>query len=440
MILVLAVVLALVQGMAAPDRVTSPLPENVELIPLEGTTFEYGRGSYVGPLDVEAAGDGLGLVESQPLDAYLTGLREVPASWPGEALAAQAVAARTFVVWTLKRGRTEGGRLYDYDICATSACQVYRGSAIAADAAAAPWVAAVARTSGEILVYDGSPAHTFYSSSAGSRTRPVQDIWGGGGAPYLVAVDSDESGVTPYEEWTVELSGSTFSRILTAAGLAIGEPLEEAFVDRPPEGSGIADVVVGTEAGRTRLSVGRFRAILNHHGPQLYPGLLPAARPDGGRWPQAILSYSFEMEWEPAEPELPSRLSSILPASDRPQPGTVRITGEGWGHGVGMSQWGAKAMSDRGASYTEILGHYYAGLEPASFDLPDVVRIGLAEGEAALDIRATGSFEMRANGISLGIMPAGLWTFRRAGSGVAVVPPVELVVHGGIAIRRNWPR
>lgn len=433
--------LALLFALLAPGQAATELPETVELIPLEGTTLQYGRGEFVGALDVVAAGTGLGLVESQPLDAYLTGLREVPATWPAEALAAQAVAARTFAVWSMARGRSASGRTFGYDICATTACQVYRGSAVALDADAAPWVDAVYRTANEILIYEGEPAHTFYSSSAGTRTRPVQDVWGGGGVPYLVAVDSPESGVTPYSVWEVELPAPMFSQVLQSAGVDVSDAIVEVFVDQPPEGSGTSDVVVGTEAGRVRIGVRRFRAIFNIHGPDLYPGALPASRPDGRRWPQTVLSYTFEAAWDPGITSVPPGLSSLLPAADRPQPGTVRITGEGWGHGVGMSQWGAKAMSDAGATYEEILGHYYGGLQPTVTDLPETVRIGLAADVAALTVTASGPFELRANGVSLGIMAAGNWTFRRVGGGIAVVPSAEIAARGGGAVLpRKWPR
>lgn len=417
------------------------LPKTLELVPHHGTTFRWGRGAFVGPLDVIVADGGLGLVESQPLDAYLTGLREVPASWPAAALEAQAVAARSFLAWSMARGRRGGGQTYGYDICATQACQVYRGSAIAADPAAAPWVEAVERTSGEVLVFDGAPAHTFYSSSAGSRTRPVQDVWGGSGAPYLVAVDSPEAGVTPYEEWRVELPVNAFQRILAAAGVDVGDAISRVSVDRPPEGGGTSSVVVASEAGLTRISAGRFRAILNLHGPDLYPGLLPARRPSGGLWPQSVLSYTFDVEWKGAEWVAPAGLVEWLPAADLPAASEVRIVGEGWGHGVGMSQWGAKAMSDRGASYDEILAHYYGGLRPVVFDLPDLVRVGLAEFHSELTIEATGPFELRGNGISLGVVPGGEWVFRHIRGGVAAVPPDELVGQWGLLVlQRNWPR
>lgn len=440
MVATLATAFAMVGALLMPG-VSLELPETVELIPVEGTTLRSGRGGFVGPLELVAAGSGLGLIESQSLDTYLTGLREVPPSWPPEALAAQAVAARTFAVWSMARGRSGTGRVFGYDICATSACQVYRGSAVAADPAVAPWVEAVQRTANEILIYEGAPAHTFYSSSAGSRTKPVQDVWGGGGVPYLVAVDSPESGVTPYENWHVELSAAMFSQILRNAGIDVPGTILELFVDSPPEGAGTSDVIVGTAAGRTRIGVRRFRAIFNRHGPELYPGALPASRPDGRRWPQAVLSYTFDARWNSASGSVPERISSILPATDQPQPGTVEIVGEGWGHGVGMSQWGAKAMSDRGATYAEILGHYYGGLQPTATELPELVRIGLAADVAALTVEASGPFELRANGFSLGTMPAGSWTFRRVGGGIAVVPPADVVARGGVAVLpRKWPR
>jgi stage II sporulation protein D len=440
MLIVVAMIVALAQGLVPSHQVPGLLPDNIGLVPLWDTSFELGRGRYVGPLDVVAADAGLGVVETRSLDDYLTGLREVPATWPAEALAAQAVAARTFVVWSIERGRTAAGRMYGYDICATSACQVYRGSAIAADPAAAPWVDAVRRTSTEILLYDGAPAHTFYSSSAGSRTRPVQDIWGGTASPYLVAVDSPEAGVTPYEKWTIGLSAQVFTRIIRTAGFDPGARIEDVSVDHPAEGGGTSAVVVATEEGTIRMSAGQFRASLNKHGPALYPGLLPGRRPDGRRWPQAILSYTFNIEWEPGGAEISEQLARFLPASDRPRPGVVRITGEGWGHGVGMSQWGAKAMSDDGATYGEILGHYYSGLQPVAGNLPDTVKIGLVQDMAEVTIVASGPFELKANGSTLGAMPAGTWVFRHTAGGVGVAPPPEVAARSIGILGRKWPR
>ena len=425
----------------APTALADSLPDTVELVPIGDTELGWGSGRFIGQLDVVAVDGKLGLVEARPLDDYLTGLREVPASWPDAALEAQAVAARSFLAWEMNKGRTGSARTYGFDICATQFCQVYRGSAIGRDPAAAPWVDAVYRTSGEVLLYNGSPAHTFYSSSAGSRTRPVQDVWGGGGSPYLVAVDSPEAGVTPYEQWTVELAGEDVRRVMAAAGIDTGGAITDAFVESPPEGGGRASVVVASKSGLTRLSASRFRAVMNVYGPELYPGLLPASRPDGRRWPQAVLSYTFDVEWDSGDSTTAPALLERLPAIDRTHQGRFVVTGEGWGHGVGMSQWGAKAMADQGAAYDEILAHYYGGLRPEQGELPDSVRIGLVEDALSITVVADGPFEVRANGISLGVAPAGDWEFRAISGGIAVVPPEEAAAGQGPAVlRREWPR
>ncbi|NND01843.1 MAG: SpoIID/LytB domain-containing protein [Acidimicrobiia bacterium] len=440
--LILIVTVAMALAVVAPTTARADsLPERIELVPVGETELAWGSGRFIGNLEVVAVDGKLGLIESRPLDDYLTGLREVPASWPAAALEAQAVAARSFLAWEMNRGRTGSARTYGFDICATQFCQVYRGSAIGRDVAAAPWVDAVYRTSGEVLLYNGSPAHTFYSSSAGSRTRPIQDVWGGGGSPYLVAVDSPEAGVTPYEEWTVALDGEDLRRVFAAAGISTGGSITAAFVEAPREGQGRSTVVVASESGLTRLSASRFRAVMNIYGPELYPGLLPAARPDARRWPQAVLSYTFDVAWEPGDPATPSSLLERLPESDRHHQGRLVIEGEGWGHGVGMSQWGAKAMADQGFTYDEILSHYYGGLTPEVGALPEFVRIGLADDERALTIVADGPFELRANGISLGVGPAGRWEFRAVSGGIAVVPPEEAAAGQGPAVlRRKWPR
>ena len=154
---------------------------------------------------VVASASGLALTETTSVDNYLAGIKEVPFGWPREALAAQVVAARTYLANTLRNGRSERGRRYGYDICASSACQVYVGTGHLGDEAGDRWVEAVTRTAREIITLDGAPILAVYSSSAGSRTMAVQDVWGGAALPYLQPVDSPEEGVSPYASWHVEL-------------------------------------------------------------------------------------------------------------------------------------------------------------------------------------------------------------------------------------------
>ena len=76
--------------------------------------------------------------------------------------------------------------------------------------------------------------------------------------------------------------------------------------------------------------------------------------------------------------------ASLLPPGDATAAGVVTFTGTGWGHGIGMSQWGAQAMGSEGASYVDILSHYYSGLEPkpGTDYLPEEIAVGLSWGTA----------------------------------------------------------
>ena len=407
----------IVAQLAAPASpvVSQPVP-SVSLNPAPGTTLALGRGAYEGTMEISAHRAGLAAVEETTIDRYLLGITEVPSSWPEESLAAQAVAARTYLAWTLFRGRSINGNRYDYDICASQYCQVYRGPGGAAES----WAGAVMSTGGEILFYDDRPAQALYSSSAGRRTRSVQDIWGGTGLPYLEAVDSPESEYTPYRRWELEVTADQFRRVFALGGYSFGERINDVTLRSPGEGNGPEYVAVQTELGITSIPATRFRAVFNVYGPDLYPGLMPAARPAGGRWPQTVLSYSFNVEYEPPQPSP----HPLLPPGDSGSSGVLTVVGEGWGHGVGMSQWGAMAMASSGSNYEEILDLYY-GLAPedGSGVLPETVRVGLFVEQPAISLTADGPFVLSAPGFDPVELPAGEWTFRRSGQGLRVFGP-----------------
>ncbi len=435
--LTVALILAVAPVAAAADD-GGIAAERVVLIPEPGTIFVVDGRGYVGSLEVRADTGGLVLVESVDIDRYLAGIREVPFSWPDETLRAQTVAARTYLAWTLARGRAGAGRTYGFDICATTACQVYRGSGPVTSAEGGRWEDAILTTAGEILVVDGGPAQTLYSSSAGRRTRANQDIFGGDAKAYLQPVASPESGVTPYEQWLVELPAAALLQILDRAGYGVGADLRSLAVATPGEGEGQSSLRVETELGMTTVGVVDLRWVLNDHGPRLYPGLLPARRPDGRRWPQTFLSYTFDVSLERGQRADPP--PSLLPLEEQAPPGTVRFVGEGWGHGVGMSQWGAKAMADEGAGYREILAHYYGGLvpEPGAPYLPDEVKVGLGWGIPELTVAVGGGFRMVVEGSRSRLYRDGTWRFAWDGRTMVVQTPegADLPVNpAGVGLR-----
>jgi stage II sporulation protein D len=150
-----------------------------------------GRG-YRGSLRVKTTGSALEVVNVVGLESYVMGVvpSEMPSKWPGEALASQAVVARTYALAHLSKGG-------DYDLYPDTRSQVYGG--IGAEAASSN--AAVSETANQVVLYDGQPADTFFSSSSGGKTANVQDVWSSPPVPYLVSVPDPYDTLSPYHNW-----------------------------------------------------------------------------------------------------------------------------------------------------------------------------------------------------------------------------------------------
>lgn len=411
----------LVAGPAAAPATAEEAGEAgvVLLVPAGETTLTLAERRYPGSLRIGGHADGLAVVEEATLDDYLLGIREVPFSWPQEALRAQVIAARTYLAWTLSAGRSQNGRRYGYDICATEACQVYAGiGAVLAGGDGERWRAAVASTAGQILVAGGRPAQALYSSTSGGRTRSVEDVFAGADpVPYLRAVPSPGER-SPFVSWSFAVDEEQMSALLAEAGLASGALRSVTTVVRP-DGAGPWQVVVESEGGTTSIDTWRLRTLLNRAAAAVAPDRFPVLRPDGSlrRYPQTVLSPSFVIR---PELELVSGLGGP-PSFVR----VFRIAGRGWGHLVGMSQFGAEAMARAGAGAAQILAHYYSGLvpTPAASLLPELVEVGLLVGAAEVEIRPDGPITVVVDGEPVAEEVLGTWRFEADGDRVRVLPP-----------------
>jgi stage II sporulation protein D len=158
-----------------------------------GTTpLTLGRRAYHGALRVQLVGSALQVVNVVGLELYLRGVvtSEMPDRWPAEALAAQAVAARTFALANRKTG--------DFDLYPDTRSQVYGGLA----AESPSGTAAVTETAGKVVYYDDQLAETYFSSSSGGRTANVQDVWPTSDpVPYLISVKDPYDTLSPYHNW-----------------------------------------------------------------------------------------------------------------------------------------------------------------------------------------------------------------------------------------------
>ncbi|MCT0212276.1 MULTISPECIES: SpoIID/LytB domain-containing protein [unclassified Synechococcus] len=316
-------------------------------------TFQLQQRRYHGRLLVRPANDLLRAINVIGVETYLPSVvgSEMPASWPLEALRAQAVAARTYA---LRQRNPEA----PFDLKATVSSQVYKGL----EAETASTRQATTTTRGLVLMYGNSLINAVFHSSSGGVTENSGDLWTRQ-LPYLVSVrDFDETG--PVSQWKKDLAP---------------ELLAEAFAEIG--GVNRIDVIASTASGRVRQArvIGPSGALVLS-GAQLRSRL--GLRSTMVRFEAA--PFRFESRGEPglslagdAQPGGPVRFSTPLggllgppppPGFQLPQQpiGLVAI-GRGFGHGVGMSQWGAFALAQRGERFDQILRHYYRGAELRPF-------------------------------------------------------------------------
>lgn len=428
-----ALLVALIASLVPlPAQAAEPLEaRTITIVPEPGTFVMWEGRPYGGTIEIRSFSDGLTLIENVDLDGYLLGIQEVPLSWEIEALRAQAVAARTYLAWTLSGGRRGSGATYGFDICATAACQVYRGLGQVRGPGGDRWLEAVESTAAEVLIYEGSPAQALYSSTMGSRTRNVEDVFvGSSPLPYLVAVDNPVED-SPFVAWEFDVPERVMADILSAGGVPI-ERLVSMEVRQVADGDGpwIVEVFgLGQGGGVSRtFDTWRFRSLMNREGPDVAPDLLPAQRPDSDRrYPTVLLSPSYTVERHLVFEEGGGfRLPEVV----------YRFVGEGWGHNIGMSQYGAQALAVDGSEYEEILGYYYGGLEPVpgSTYLPEAVDVGLAWGEESITVTTDGPATVFIDGLDIDQEFPGTWTFTATGARMSAEPPAGLGVPRNLAV------
>lgn len=291
---------------STPASLTWPVGQAVGetlLLRMDSGLLEFDGRRYRGALRLAATAAGIEVVNVLDVESYLRGVvpAEMAASWPLEALKAQAVAARSYTLTSLDPAAR-------YDLCATDECQVYRG--VAAEHPRSD--AAIAATAGVVVSYQGATARTYYHADSGGVVASSAEVWGSW-SPYLLA-RTDAQANTPHRAWQVRLDGEALGRSLTAAGRDVGTV------------TGLR-VVALSESGRVQeIEVAGTRGHVVLQGSEL----TRLARGWG------LKSMSFRVQ------------------------GGLSVSGNGWGHGVGMSQYGARALANAGYDFGQILAFYYA--------------------------------------------------------------------------------
>jgi SpoIID/LytB domain protein len=195
------------------------------------------------------------LVLKLPMQKYLYGLGEVPSSWPGAVLRAQAIAGRTYAFSKIDRSGQHrypcGCAVYDSVID-----QAYIGDSKRTGSGAywGDWKSAVDDTNRQVVLYKGEPIQALYSSSSGGHTEHNENVWGGDPIPYLRGVRDGRDraeGNNPNYKWQVEMTWNQFSSKLNAA-YGTGE-LQDFKIVKPLGVSGRVTVVKDASSGGARI-------------------------------------------------------------------------------------------------------------------------------------------------------------------------------------------
>jgi stage II sporulation protein D len=309
-------------------------PIRVEPVDPARGSLRVGERVVPGALEILVGAAGVTIVNELPLETYLRGVlaREMGgAGHAPEALAAQAVAARTYALRRLGSRAALG-----FDLFGDVEDQVYGGSADVPPAAAA----AVQRTRGVALLAGETLVEAYYHSTCGGVTAAVEEAFPQPPLPYLVSVeDGDGRGGyhcarsrwfrwrASYERAQLEgLVARNLGRFATLPSTGPGSLVDLEVVEASPGGRALAL--------RIETSTGRFQVARN------------------------------DIRWLFADGESPGLRSTLFLLRKERARGFVEratLTGGGWGHGVGMCQMGAIGRAAAGAAHEEILTHYYRG-------------------------------------------------------------------------------
>lgn len=304
------------------------------------------------------------------LDDYVKGVipYEMNNTWPIEALKAQAVCARSYVMTSRKHT--------GFDVCTTECCQVYQGIGRANETTDA----AVDQTSGKFLTYNDQPVIAYYSSCDGGATESSENVWKDS-VPYLRGIydpyEADVAGTVPGYSWTVTYTSDQITSRLRARGYNCGTIVSMTVAEFTPTGNvykitltdsnGVKWSFTKGESIRLALGISSIRFTINgadvmgtfyiNSGTTSITGGLQSSYAIGGSGLTDILG----------QPNVYAITGSgeVKAVGDTREttPGVFTIRGTGKGHNVGMSQWGAYSMAKfHGMAYDQILKFYFTGV------------------------------------------------------------------------------
>ncbi len=278
---------------------------------------------YEGEIEIiSGTKQGFSIVNILSLEKYLYGVvpYEIDFSWTDEMIKVQAIIARTYAISNLNRHIKEG-----YNFCSTVHCQVYGG----VHPTQHPRIKQIIDSTQGLVVVDENNrlVQTYYHATCGGWVEDVSDIWSGvNKLKYLSAKKCDYCKKSPHYEWEYEIDKEKFKEILFRHGLSVGK-----IVD--------IDVYTKTATGRVK----EIKIVGNKKTVEISANKL-----------RELVGYN--------------RLKSTMFTEIKILPKKILLKGRGWGHGVGLCQWGANYMSLSGKKFNEIIEFYYPKTKIKKYD------------------------------------------------------------------------
>ncbi len=361
----------------------------------------FNNTKYRGTLRIIQGNHGLNVINLLEMEDYLRGVlkMEVNPNWPFEALKAQAIISRTYAFRHMGRHSKDG-----YDLCNLPHCQVYRG----VNAEDPLLDRAVKETRGLVVTFNGGIALTPFHSDSGGATADVRTVWGRQ-IPYLKATKEPFDYVSPYSSWSTTLKTSDIQKALGNIGVNLGTVRDLEAVQHNPFGRVDMLKISGTRGTKTlsshsfrmaigsktikstmfnishgnssmNSSAGKQRTDINQQSPAPRLSFVDEGSPELSMEEERLMIVLTKQGFFNAEQMIdmllhPEKRKSYLVNALNREPGKAKNTqrlpiasasdfilkGKGWGHGVGLSQWGAKSLAEKGWKNDQIISHYYPG-------------------------------------------------------------------------------
>ncbi len=270
------------------------------------------KSRFRGKIDIrrDAAGT-LYAINTLGMEGYLYGVlhHEVSAWWPAEALKAQAVAARTYALYQASVSRTQ-----EYDLKSSTSSQVYGGSTTERGRT----TRAVDQTAGQILKYEGKVFPAYFHATCAGTTAAAKELWNIDVPPLAGGVTCGYCKISPHFFWKTRVPLSEIEEYLIKVGRPLGRILEIRQVTQTPSGRVGSLRITGT-AGESVIAAKDFRVWVG-----------------GNRMKSTYFKIHLKDD-------------------------SAYFHGQGWGHGVGLCQWGVLGQALLGKKYQEMLAFYYPG-------------------------------------------------------------------------------